>query len=519
MTRQRDIRKSNFVTVTSTESTDYFDIVRNGQNFKIQQANLVNDFGVSGTIETRGEVSATPVLKIIGDVNYIRNLFAGPGILLSDTPQDAIQIEHNFYVDSTGVPIITDEALAQPRVRSIQAGTGITVAGAGDVIQISTAASPGSSKTVYVYQESDFPAASLGVITLADDTEYRIQTDITTTNRFIMGAGTVLSGPDGGLIALTYTGVGIMFSAIDKSFTMKDITTVCTAGTLFDVSSTTGLHDFALQSFFSICLNVGTFDHIRSLNVHNSQFQIQASGTGLAFANACSIILIDTVGFSCPSGTGNAITLGSATFDIFNLHTGLFNFYTSGYLISGLASSGNINSGGLGSIALSDNLGSSTFSNNISPYDDRWEMSLNGEIENSTNLALATRASGTVTITTALTPVIIGATWTDQQMHRFTGTAGGRWTYTGKGMHASIDASISGARSAVGTDTYGFYLYKNGVQITASLVTRDFTASIGSVSLIWATELATSDYLEIWIENRTSTQDFTVDKIVLKATG
>ena len=518
MARDADIKKSKFVAVTSLEATDYFDFVRSGQNLRIQQSDLLTALGVTGTLEQRGEVTATPVLQKVSTVNYIRNLYAGAGIIFSDTAQGAIQIAHNFLVDSTGVPLITDVATSQPKVKSLQAGSGITIATAGEVIQIATAAVPGSTKTVYVYQESDFPAAVLGVITLADDTEYRVQTDITTSNRFVAGAGTVLSAPNERLITLTYTGVGDMFTAVDNTFIIDSIKLSAAAGTLFNISSTTGLHDFICTNTIQVCSTLGSFDHLNLVYMRANN--ITCSTDGLAFSNACGTFFFDICTFSITNTGATAIDLGSATFNILTVQNTVFALAdATSYAISGLASSGNINAGGFGIVAFTDNFGTGTFLNNISPYDDRWEFSLNANAINSVNLALATHGGATIAIASAATPVIIGATWVSQDMHRFTYTIGGRWTYTGKGAHVDITASIS-ADIVTGVDNVSFFIYHNGAQITNSRVTREFdSGNIGNLSLLWNLELETNDYIELWVQNDDTNVDVIIENIILRISG
>ena len=131
---------------------------------------------------------------------------------------------------------------------------------------------------------------------------------------------------------------------------------------------------------------------------------------------------MDLVGLNMPSGTGNGITLGTAVFTYFLITQTLTDVSTSGYSISGLANSGNIDPDGLGVITVSRNFGTATVSDNIFPTDDRWTFQLNAHVPNSYDTVLATHGGATIPIATALTPVLIGATWTNQKLSRFTGT-------------------------------------------------------------------------------------------------
>lgn len=510
MSRDRDVKKSNFSSVSSSQATDTFDLVRNGQNLKITQANLITDFGATGPLQSLGELAATPVLTVISDVNYIRNILGGAGILPSISPQNGVQLDHNFTVDATGEAIMINASAASPTLRSLVAGAGITLTSGGTYITLSTTE---SSKTVIVYSESDFPTAVAGVITFADDTEYLIQNDISTSNSFVFGQGSVLKGADGTLINLEYVGSGTMFTAVDKNIKMKNLYLKCNSGTLFDISSTTGAHFFRLYESGCECLNVGTFTKLAVLVIFNTYFY-SITGTGLTLAGNFSIVLLMLMGMVIPSGSGNAVDLGTSTCDAFNIDKLSFIVNSSGYCISGLASSGNINAGGSGAIFNVFQSGTAGLLNNISPYDDLWEMIMNSQIPDSVDLALATNSGTTVTISASATPVVIGASWVSQETHRFTAVATGRWTYNGKGAHCAITCNIS-ADLATGTDDVSFFFYLNGVQIAASKVTREFTAgNVGNITMLWATELETSDYIEVWVQN----DDTSVNVDIINAT-
>lgn len=516
MTREKDIRKSDFIEITQSESGDYLDLVRNGQNFKIKQSNLVTDFGVTGSLVPVGGASAIPVLETIASVNNIRGMEGGSGISTTLSAQNGVSIQQNYDVDKGGVPIMINETALQPTLVSLEAGAGISVGASGKSIQIALSATPPSTKTVIVYEEADFPSPVGDLITLEPDTYYQVVADISTANRLKFQEGTILAGSDY-IITLAYTGVGIFINAADVNFKLTNISITAATGTIGDASSSTGAHFFrAFLCNFS-GLNAGNIHNFAALLFNNCNFT-SVTGTGLTFTGNFRIALFETVGFTMPSGTGNAMTLGTATFDYLLLDKGLLEINTTGYVISGLANSGNINAGGLGTIVNSRQFGTATFSDNITAFDDRWESQLNGDLYNSVDVLLATHAGATIAIASASTPVIIGATWTAIDNYRFTGVASGRFTYTGKGSHVSITASISGS-AATATHTYNFYIYKNSVQVTGSVVTRVFTTSIGNVSMIWEELLDTNDYIEIWIENTTGNADFDLSALTFRMKG
>lgn len=508
---QKDIRKSSFPETTASQASDYFDLVRSGQNLKISQANLINDFGTTGTLSTRGEITGTPVLHQVATDNFIRNIVDGPGITASLSPQDGIKLSHNFTVSKAGVALMINETALSPTVRSINAGAGINVSAVDDEITIAQATLPVSSKTILVYTESDFPTPVAGVITLAGDTEYQLQTDVSTANRFVMGDTTVLSGADANLCTLTYTGSGTMITALDNNFKIADITLSAASGTMFDVSSTTGAHINRNFNCFFIADSLGNFD-----NYYIAQFEtcgFTATTQGMTFTNNFAVIRFATISYVMIGGAGTAIDLGTATATTFAIDGALFIVSTTGYILDGATSSANINTNGLGTITRSYQTGTSTILNNISAYDALWEMFQNNFIPNSKTLNMVTHGGATITIGAAATPVIIGATWATEVSHRFSNTVGGRFTYIGKGEELSITASIT-ADIATGIDDVSFFVYINGVQQANSRVTREFDAgNPGNISMVWYSSLSTNDYVEIWVQN----DDAAVNVIIVNA--
>ena len=66
--------------------------------------------------------------------------------------------------------------------------------------------------------------------------------------------------------------------------------------------------------------------------------------------------------------------------------------------------------------------------------------------------------------------------------------------------------------SAANSKTYGFYIAKNGIVDTASLIRRKqgTGSDVGALSMVFHVELAQTDYIEIFIENQTDTTSMTV---------
>ncbi len=514
----KDIKKSKFIAQNIFQAGDYLDFVRQNQNFRISYTDFIASLGVLGNLTPVGDVTAIPVYYLDGGVNKIRGVIGGSGIVASLSVGDAVQVSHNFTVDKTGAPILANETAISPTFRSLQAGSGITVAAAGNNIIISTSGTPGTTKTVNVFQESDFPTAVGGVITLADNTEYRMLNDVTTANRFVLGDNTILTGADEDLIHLTYTGALTMFTMSDNlSNNFRGITFNCTTAAAFlSFSSTGGTDSFYMSNVDVNCATFGTFTNVNICLMERCQ--LSATVNGITFAGTCGLLYLAVELYSLPSAAAaTAINLGTSVWSYINLENIVFNMNDpTSYCIAGAVNNGNLTATGHGIVSKCHQLGSGTFLLNISPFDDRWEFALNTNAVNSADVCLMSNTGATITISTAGVPVIVDATWVEQTAHRFTTTAGGRFTYTGKGADLFFTASIS-ADIPSGVDNISFFLYKNGVQIPASRVIREIdSGNIGNASLIWADEAATNDYYELWVQNDDTSVNIIISSVALR---
>lgn len=513
----RDIKKSNFTQQTTIPSGATFDFVYNGANYKISYADMVASFGTVGTISQLGLSTATPILNIDGTDNQIRNIEDGPGVKASVSSHGGVKVEHNFTQGTTGAQILKNSTETQPIFRTILQGSGISVAEQNGYIQIALSATPVTTKTIIVNEEADFPAAVSGVITLEANTEYYMTNDITTSSRFVLGSSTVLTGSDGTLITLTYSGTGIMFTSVNNSNKIKDVIVSCTSGTFCAVSCASCQSVFQVVNTRVLCDTIGTIDGIYTASFQNIIWGVVTDG--LTFLNNNSII-----SFFQNIGTltaGTFVDLGTSTFDGFTFSNSQGELPAGTILISGAADSGNVNSGGFATVINTRATGLGTPLSGITTSDSLWEFFANNGITDSINSLLATNAGNTVTIAALNTPVIIGATWVSSHESRFEGTAGGRFTYTGKGAHVAISATITAELDGTPTDrNCTFYIFKNGTEVTSSGIQRKLvTGSPGNLSLVWQEDLATNDYLEIFVENNESTEDVIINSAILGISG
>lgn len=504
-------RKSNFSALTTIPAGATFDFVINGMNYKIPVEDMIAAFGTTGTLSPLGEVTGTALLTVIGDVNYIRNAVDGPGITTAVTAEGGVQISHNLQQGGTGVPVLSSPSTS-PVINSIEAGAGINVSLSDGTIQVATSAVPVSTKTVIVNEIADFPAASGGVITLADDTEYRLTNSLSTVNSFILGDNCVVSGSDDVITSLTYTGTGTMFTSSESTNKIKELACVCTSGTFLAWAATaSAAKNFQILSSSITCGTIGSASGFRLLSAFRVRWEATVGGLSLSGSNA----FLDMSSQVVIMTNGTFLDLDAATFSGVSFQSAYAIMSAGTYILDGLADSGNINALGTGAVFNVRLLGDGTFLNNISQTDPLWEFELNDGVPDSISSVLSHNDALTVTIASVNTPAILGATWDSSHISRFVATAGGRFTYTGKGAHLNLAATIT-ADIVTGTKiSCTFYFFKNGVAIPDSAVQRDFTAgNSGNFGMLWAEDLETDDYIEVFAENNDSTANITIINVI-----
>ena len=119
-------------------------------------------------------------------------------------------------------------------------------------------------------------------------------------------------------------------------------------------------------------------------------------------------------------------------------------------------------------------------------------------------LSLTSNATDT-TLAAVDTPTLVAGTWVVEEESQFTGTAGGRLTYDdARNLTVDIDVSISVEPSSGNGKVIRAYVAKNGVEITNSgkSTTAD-NGKAGNMSLSWRAATSTTDFYEVFVENKT----------------
>jgi hypothetical protein len=125
-------------------------------------------------------------------------------------------------------------------------------------------------------------------------------------------------------------------------------------------------------------------------------------------------------------------------------------------------------------------------------------------------------STATVIASTA-TPVLVAGTWTVDLSTNATCTTAGRITYTGTTTQIlKINAALSLDPASGSNQNLQVYLYKNGAAIAGSRMESKINhGEHKEVSLVYQISMATNDYIEIYVQNSTATNNITVSRAVL----
>jgi hypothetical protein len=129
---------------------------------------------------------------------------------------------------------------------------------------------------------------------------------------------------------------------------------------------------------------------------------------------------------------------------------------------------------------------------------------------------MQSNATATVIASTA-TPVLVAGTWTVDLSTNATCTTAGRITYTGTTTQVlTINAALSLDPASGSNQNLQVYLYKNGSAIAGSRIeSKVNTNEHAAVPLVYQISMATNDFIEIYVQNSTATNNITVSRAVL----
>jgi hypothetical protein len=414
-----------------------------------------------------------------------------------------------------------------------------------------------SMNIVEVTQESDFGVASGGNINLTGDTTYIVRGNVACSSTLTVNSPSIsITGINRNLDKLIYTGTGNFINVLDSDFTLRDVwLSSTTTGSLLISGSNVAASGFnngrtkvleLVNCQIRNCFDVMDINGFDLVDISNCLFfYVQAPTIGIRFRDTSKIEISScelirwfdetTIGTALPPGwatcsmielrNNNLASYGAVNINGCIVHpqqtqngidigtgstTGFGTISSNAFITVGLTT---------GEIFLPEASGLPDYSQAATyTYDVFANQGLLNSISG-TVMTVIGNTSDTILAAGVPTNINTGGLATQQAGVRYTVTAVGRATYNGtKQVYVSLHASISYEKQGGGTDTYNFYMYKNGALLPGSLTQviggTGSTAS-GVVSMVYGTLMTQSDYIEVYVENIASNDDMLIKDIQL----
>lgn len=521
-TSGKGTKKSNFTGVTSITGTDTLDFVRSSQNLKISYANFLSGLGVTGSITAVGNTSDSPVLDVQGSVNGIRNLQAGDGVSISITPDNSLAISTSFSFDQVGIPLVDDSTTDPIVFRSLVAGSSIDITEPfpGQIgIDVAAGAIAKADNVVIVNELADFPTPVSGVIELTNGTDIVYQVDAAnidiSSNRFTATGGScVIRGSSRFASRLEASTLSPLFTTTDCGFSLEFIG--------IDAVNTEFIVEYTSDASKSLVLNNIIVFNCRSVANVTGGFTTSmrtctfvASSVGGVTWNGAAGVQVNMTNCLAIGWTGSLLDFGTATFSLIDIASNnRFISPVGTTIISGAASSANIDVGGRGVVEGSIFNGSGTALAGIDPQDLRWTFNGNIFADNITKNTKSSAKQFLSALTVAPTAsagsgvfvAIGGVNWTSTVANRWTFDTAGIGTYIGlSDMDFYITHKATGEPSSGGAIEMQTQLYISGApQVetigtstsgTPTLIAGDgiFTVSNGDTIQLFAAVIGSVD--------------------------
>jgi len=373
---------------------------------------------------------------------------------------------------------------------------------------------------VYVNDNTDFPAAVAGVITLEAGKTYIINTDIDLLgDRIECPASSVtILGRSSETSSLTSTTLGASSPLITatrtlalQDFTVKDV------GTAFDIDGLGGTNVALDWRGFNVS-NVPTIGTIQNIDNHIWQICAILDSGGLTYTNAVNTIAFSDSLISARSGT-TAVTLDS------NILLGRRFRVIYSAVIAGAPSSTAFDVDALAAVPIEGYIldtvnfaGGGTYLAGKSVTDNEALFVNCVGIPNSREISNY-YMNGNETVTTITTQnvevKVAGATTSNPLTQKFTNTDN-RATYVGaisRFFKATATISVESGNNR----QIGVYLAKNGTIIPSTEVygTTSGEGRAENIVVQGLFELQSNDYVEVFVNNSTGTNDITVTDLNL----
>jgi len=367
---------------------------------------------------------------------------------------------------------------------------------------------------VFVTEAADFPDAVSGVITLVSGVAYVISGAVTITNRIDLNNAAIV-GTSFETDSLVYANTSLSMFSGSKGGHIEGLTLSAAVGaTIFDITGTS-LEKLFIRFVRFTGSDIGTLSTFDVVQFFFCAFLGNSGGLiidDVAVLSYNAVIWFDSntaTTFLSLTGDFEDTQIISSTFEVSTPRTALD--------ISGMTS-----------IARGNIAGGSVFAGTgtyvTGSFGSEWEVEARGIPTEKDETAVGEchiTTSAATTISVVNTPVKVAGTTTLDENFRFDDDTGtdNRLRYIGtKTRKFNVSANIS-ALSASNNIVFSWYIAKNGVTNSNHRTQnkQGTSADIGAVTVSGIVELATNDYIEVYVENNDDTTNVTAEYMTLTA--
>jgi hypothetical protein len=359
---------------------------------------------------------------------------------------------------------------------------------------------------VLVKSAADLPAPVGGIITLVAGTLYEINGTITLASKIDLN-GCKIFGEDGVNDKLLYIGAAELFTGANTG-SVVCLTLTAPAGNLFNINAGGAIKNLLMQNCNVVgCNSLGTIQNVGG-KVFFLDVVYFANTNGITFQNDSTVGLYSNFWDISNHNTYENFTGKFSMIQVLGGGRNVSSTNTAtGLNISGITSIMN------GSLKMLLYEGTGTYVTGT--FNDNWEVESIGiptqKDDEATGNCYITTTAPTIFSATNTSVKVLGTT-VSNTLFRVTAPVNNRLTYTGRKVQSfKIDCALT-ASSTGSNQVYSFFIAKNGVILPESEqeVKVANNTDQQSVVVMCTTNLNPGDYLELWAENNTSTNNLTV---------
>lgn len=469
-----------------------------------------------------GQAGNVPVVNVAEDALEFISITAAQTLIgLSDTPvaysgstlkilrvnagETAMEFVDPKFTDSADTPA----SYSGQSLKVVRVNAGETA--------LEFADPAGITNTVIVTTESDFPAPSAGVITLAANTTYLIKDSFSLSDPLsFANAGSVLLGDSITRSTITYTGTGAVLRSVGENIACRNIGITALTQTLLSVAG-----DGTTQVAFNNCqltFLIGGLSSAVALFVSHQTSFFNLGTVGLTFSGTCNTLAVNFTRHQDINSVGSKfIDLGSSTWEAILLSDTQFISTAAAIAVEGLPSNGNLTTDGRAILSNCFVQGSVTAVSGITIDDNKWRFTGNVGVQDSKPIAFGYISTPATTNILDGSFVPIAGTWTEQAFtSRAVVASNGEITVSNLETQSfTIAVTLTATKVSGSTASYTFRTEEDTgggfLVVEGSTKTVNISTTGASITLFGLTEAITGDKLRIAIQGNGTADDLNVD--------